>query len=143
MMHSYLDCPGYLSRVSYDVGTSVPKDSTRYCVFWDEYPIASCVQDGYPGRSEIALFQRFANSGRMPPEIKNPADDSHIVFNCIVNCVRESFRQEPVIAKNLLMNACVKLKGVNIREQRIEKILTQSLALFFIEKAAAVQIVHS
>ena len=56
--------------------------------------------------------------------------------NTVVDGKGEPFREEAVMTEVSRVDACEELKGVNVREERVEEIIAESLTLSFIEEKA-------
>ncbi len=82
----------------------------------------------------------MTNSVRMSSEVKNPPDYDQVLIKRVVYGIRESLGQETVVTENLLMDACVKQEGINVREQGIKEVLAQSFALLLIEETTGMQV---
>jgi hypothetical protein len=60
----------------------------------------------------------------------------------IVYCVRKPARQKAVIPHNACVNASSYSQGIDVRENRIEKVVTTTLSLRFVECAASGKIIE-
>jgi len=54
--------------------------------------------------------------------------------NTVVDGKGEPFREEAVMTEVPRVDSCEELKGVNVREKRVEEIIAEALALSFIEE---------
>src|SRR5437867_4902239 len=74
--------------------------------------------------------------------IQHTPDLHHIPSDSIVNRVRKSFRQQSVIAPMGRVNAAAQGKAIDVRERRVHKVLTKTLALLLVKVSASVQVAH-
>jgi len=61
-------------------------------------------------------------------QVQHPENHDHVRMKRVVDGIGKSFGQEPMIAKKLRVDACVKSQGVDIGEQRIKEVLIQTVS---------------
>ena len=69
----------------------------------------------------------------MAPQIQDPTNDDEVILKSIVDGVWESPGEEAMMPEDFRVNTCVESEGVDIGEQGVKEVLTQSLSLFLVE----------
>jgi hypothetical protein len=87
-------------------------------------------------------FECLTGRVRVTPKVQNPPDNGKIAIKRVVDGIGEALRQEAVIAEDLRVDTCIQRERVDVGEQGVEEILTESLGLLLVEQAASVEIVH-
>jgi hypothetical protein len=70
---------------------------------------------------------------RISPGIQNAKHDYFIPGDTVVNAEGEPLHHEPMVSKTDGMNPCIKSQGIDLREKRVEKVITDAIGLPFVE----------
>lgn len=65
-----------------------------------------------------------------------------MAIHAVVDRVRETLRERTVVTEELLMDARVKQQCIDVGEQRIEEVNTQTFLLLLVEALAELNIAH-
>ena len=90
-------------------------------------------EGGKASQSRV-LGQGGFNLFGMLTQVQNPLHDYGIwIIHFVINGVWESFGQQAVISKNLLVNSGIQCQGVDVCKYGIKEILADSFCLVFIK----------
>jgi hypothetical protein len=106
-------------------------------------PPVILLQIGVDCESGSFLCQGPADLPGVSTQIENsPNHCDRSLFDPVVDGIRKSLGQEAMAAEDLWMNPGVQGQRIDIGEQRVEEVLTQSFPLSLIEQTALMQIFH-
>jgi hypothetical protein len=94
-----------------------------------------------PAVSPSALFpQTSSYPGRIPSGIEHAENRYFLIRDAVVDAVRKSPDHHSVKSESGRVHPCVKREGINLREQRIKKIVSNPIGLGVIELPCCGQI---